>query len=242
VVEFGRTEEGLYSISLPEGYKSEVIQENKKNKTGYSGVTTVAENRKNYSTAQFERAKKARKLYHILGAPSTSNYKKILRGNMIKDCPVVEKDVDIAEAIFGADISTIKGKTARRTPRPIIQDLISVPPELVRKHSSIELCIDVMYVNRIGFLTSIGYPIYYRKTVHVTNGKNETLYNGLDKILRIYNAGGYRVNIVNCDNGFRKMMDDVKDKLDCTMNYTNAQDHEPHAERNNRTIKNQIRV
>jgi hypothetical protein len=121
---------------------------------------------------------------------------------MIKDCPVLEKDVEIAEAIFRADISTIKGNTARRTPRPIIQDLISIPPELVRKHSSIELCIDVMYVNRIGFLTSIGYPIYYRKTVHVTNGKNETLYNGLDKILRIYNSGGYRVNIINCDISF----------------------------------------
>ena len=48
--------------------------------------------------------------------------------------------------------------------------------------------------------------------------------------------------MINCDNGFRAMMDDVKDDLNCTMNYTNAQDHEPHAERNNRTIKNQIIV
>ena len=38
------------------------------------------------------------------------------------------------------------------------------------------------------------------------------------------------------------MMDTVKDELNCVMNYTNAQDHEPHTERNNRTIKNQIRV
>ena len=34
----------------------------------------------------------------------------------------------------------------------------------------------------------------------------------------------------------------VKDKLNCTMNYTNTQDHEPRAEINNRTIKNQIWV
>jgi hypothetical protein len=44
----------LYSISLPEGYKIEVQAEDTKNKTGYSHVTTVAENRKNYTTAQFE--------------------------------------------------------------------------------------------------------------------------------------------------------------------------------------------
>ena len=97
----------------------------------------------------------ARKLYHILGAPSTSNHKIILQGNMIIDCPVVEKDVDVAEAVFGPDISTIKVKTPRRTPRAILQDLMTVPPELVRQHSSIELCIDVMYINCIGFLTSI---------------------------------------------------------------------------------------
>ena len=145
-------------------------------------------------------------------------------------------------AIFGPDISTLKGKTSRKTPRAILEDLIKVPPELVRKHSSIELCIDTMYINRISFLTSIGYPLYYWKTVHISDGKSETLYENLDKILRIYNSGCYRVNIIHCNNGFRAMMDDVKDELNCVMNYTNAQDDEPHAEQNNRTIKNQIRV
>ena len=99
-----------------------------------------------------------------------------------------------------------------------------------------------MYVNKIEFLTSIGYPIYYRKTMHVKDGTAKTLYNNLDKIIRIYNSGGYRVNIINCDTGFRAMMDDVKDDLNCTMNYTNAHDHESYSERNNQTIKNQIRI
>ena len=74
------------------------------------------------------------------------------------------------------------------------------------------------------------------------DGKSETLFENVDKILRIYNGGGYRVNVIHCDNGFGAMMDDVKDELGCEMNYTNAQDHEPRAERNNRTIKNQIRI
>ena len=55
----------------------------------------------------------------------------ILHVNRIKDCPVVEKDVDLAEAIFSPDISTLKGETDRRTPREILQDLIAVPPERV---------------------------------------------------------------------------------------------------------------
>ena len=93
----------------------------------------------------------------------------------------MENDIDLAHDIFGKDVPTLKSKDAQRTPRPIIMDLIKVPPELVRKFSKINLCIDVIYVNRVGFMTSIGYPLYYRKTVHAENGKAETLYNCLDK-------------------------------------------------------------
>ena len=63
-------------------------------------VTTVAENRKGYTNREFEDAKRARKLYHILGAPSTENFKKILRQNLIKNCPVTVDHVNIAEKIL----------------------------------------------------------------------------------------------------------------------------------------------
>jgi hypothetical protein len=38
------------------------------------------------------------------------------------------------------------------------------------------------------------------------------------------------------------MMDEVKDDLNIEMNFTDAQDHVPEAERNNRTIKERIRA
>ena len=38
------------------------------------------------------------------------------------------------------------------------------------------------------------------------------------------------------------MMNKVSDDLDVVMNYTNASDHVPEAERNNRTIKERIRA
>ena len=121
------------------------------------------------------------------------NFKKILRNNQIKDCPVVEKDVDLAEAIFGPDVATLKKKTVRRTPGQIVTDTVSILSELVRKHSSIELCMDIIYVNKIGFLTTSGYPIYYRKTSHVKDGKKDTVYSALDQILRIWNSGSFHV-------------------------------------------------
>ena len=47
---------------------------------------------------------------------------------------------------------------------------------------------------------------------------------------------------IHCDGEYRSMMDKVKDDLDAEMNYANAQDHVPEAERNNRTIKERVRA
>ena len=47
---------------------------------------------------------------------------------------------------------------------------------------------------------------------------------------------------MQCDREYAAMMDAVSDELDVRMNYTNAQDHVPQAERNNRTIKERIRT
>ena len=54
--------------------------------------------------------------------------------------------------------------------------------------------------------------------------------------------GPWRTSTTGDEELFQAMLDEVKDKLDCKMNYTNAQDHEPQAERINRTFKNQVRV
>ena len=59
-------------------------------------LDTVAENRKNFTTSEYERAKRARTLYHNVGAPSIENFKGMLRSNWIQDCPVIEKDIDMA--------------------------------------------------------------------------------------------------------------------------------------------------
>ena len=93
-------------------------------------VTIIAKNRSNYTTQQFERAKEARKLYHNVGAPTVENFKYILKGNKIKNCPVTIEDVKIAEEIWGKDISYLKRKTTRSKPPLVKADLIEIPKEL----------------------------------------------------------------------------------------------------------------
>ena len=47
---------------------------------------------------------------------------------------------------------------------------------------------------------------------------------------------------IHCKGEFPGMMERVNDDLDVNMNFTNAQDHVPEAERNNQTIKERIRA
>jgi hypothetical protein len=76
----------------------------------------VTENCKGYALHQFEHAKEARKLYHIVGTPTMENFKALLQMNVIKNCPVTVEDINIAEKIFGPDVSSLKGKFTRRKP------------------------------------------------------------------------------------------------------------------------------
>ena len=71
---------------------------------------------------------------------------------------------------------------------------------------------------------------------------NNDIYKCLDKILRIYNKGGYKISNITCNNGFKKIFEKVDGKLDVSIEYTNLNNHKPHAEWNNRTIKNQVRM
>jgi hypothetical protein len=75
--------------------------------------------------------------------------------NVIQNCPVTVEDVNISKKIFGPDMSSIKGKSTRRKPKPVRSDLIEIPKELITKHHDIDLCMDAMDVNECGVLTAI---------------------------------------------------------------------------------------
>jgi len=72
---------------------------------------TVEGNREGYSDRQVARVNEARKLFHIVGIPGVENFKYAIRQNLIKDCPVTVKDVDLAARIYGEkDIAALRGK------------------------------------------------------------------------------------------------------------------------------------
>jgi hypothetical protein len=118
-------------------------------------INTVQENRVGCTQRQFEQAKKARELNHIVGTPTIETFKTLLKMNAIRNCPVTTEDVNIAEKIFGPDMSSLKGKSTRRKSTPVREDTVKIPEELIANNREIELCIDRMYVNECRFMTTI---------------------------------------------------------------------------------------
>ena len=169
------------------------------------------------------------------------NFKLLLRMNTIKNCPVTVEDVSIVEKIFGPDMSSLKGKSTRRKTKPVRKDNIEIPKELIMKHDDIELCMDTMYVNE-WMLTAIDRTIKYQSLVPIETRQHKEYFCALDEILQYYNNAGFVITEIHCEGEYCGMMNEVMDDLDVKMNFMNAQDHVPEAERNNWMIKERIQA
>ena len=83
------------------------------------------------------------------------DFKNILKSNLIQNCPVNIQDVMNCEVIYGPDVYTLKGKSTRSKPLPIVSNYVEKPKELKAKHKFVELCADVMYIQGITFLVTV---------------------------------------------------------------------------------------
>ncbi|CAJ1962548.1 unnamed protein product [Cylindrotheca closterium] len=72
--------------------------------------------------------------------------------------------------------------------------------------------------------------------------KTEPVFEALEKIFRRYNKAGFQVKAIKCDRAFIPLTDDMLDDMGVTIDLTAAGDHKPTAERNNRTLKERVRV
>ena len=149
IVRFKANGKGLYIYEPTNRYLSEV-KEKKKGETSH--LQTVRENQKGFTQREYDRALQARKLMHIVGAPTFENFKSMLQQNIIINCPITTQDITNEEKIFGKDVSSLKGKSTRPKPTTVIDDYVDIPRDIVENHSEVELCMDIMFINKLPFL------------------------------------------------------------------------------------------
>ena len=94
---------------------------------GFVFVMSKEGNRDGYTDRQYERAKRAWKLYINTGGGGFENFKHYLRQNLIKNNPVTTDDANIAEKVFVKEVGHLKGSTVRRNPDVVTNDKIKIP-------------------------------------------------------------------------------------------------------------------
>ena len=181
---------------------------NNETKSGITLINTVDNNKLKYTNNEYSRAQLARKLQHILGRPSTRDYKRIVSLNLLPHCPITTDDIVMADDIFGTDLGSLKGKTTRRQPHKIRPINVSLPADIYQHYRSVTICIDVMYVNQVPFLVSKSRKICFCTAEMIINRKAKTLLDAINNVRRIYITCGFHLTIALMDGEFVVLRDD----------------------------------
>ena len=118
-----------------------------------------------------------------------------------------------------------------------------IPSELVSINEKVILSIDGLSVNSLKLLTMISHYIMYQTGQYIKEARAEDYEKCMGKIYYVYRKSGFIITEIHYKNEFHKSMDGFAAKQDppIKMNYINAQEHVPRAERNNRSIQERVR-
>ncbi len=113
------------------------------------------QNYEGYTKLKVLQSKEARGMMGMIRNPSKRDFKNIIRGNLINNCPVIPEDVTNAHAIFGPDLANLRGETVQRMPAPVVSDYVLVPQEVVECNKIVTLAADMFFVDGIAFLLTV---------------------------------------------------------------------------------------
>ena len=154
-------------------------------------LNTVEENKSLYTKGQIQRADAARKLYRVIGHPSIRDYKNIIQTNQIKNCPITIEDINICEQIYGPDVATLKGKTVRTKPKPVVRDYVEIPRQLIQAHKGIILFADIMWIDGVPLLITLSKHVKFITIRYIHDRTKETLMEALDATFIKYNQADF---------------------------------------------------
>ena len=119
----------------------------------------------------------------------------------------------------------------------MVSDQVSIPPALVEKHENVVLCLDVLFVNKIPFLSTISKNIKYQTANYLRLHKIKSYHKAMDEVCGRYNNAGFQITHIECDQEFKPIMDPIKMAMGIHVNYASAYEHVPEIERSIRVLK-----
>ena len=127
-------------------------------------VQTLQENKEAFTKREIKDAEKERSAYNMVGRPSAADFEQMVRGNMLKNCPVSVTDIKNAHTIFGPDVGSLHCKTVRRKSETVMSNYVALTKQTKEKNKTVEVTVDMLFVKKIPFLISLGkYEVYHNQ-------------------------------------------------------------------------------
>ena len=203
---------------------------------GVTLVNTVANNCSSYTNHDYLRAVLARKLQKIIGQPRTRTFLTIVEKNLLPNCPITRKDILAAEAIFGCNVGSLKGKTVWQKATWVEGFSVDIPSSIMSRYRSIVLASDIMFVNKIPFFMSISQHIKFGTAKMLQNQKKKTILTAIKQIKSIYMRRGFVISTLLMDGQFESLRGNLAE-LQISLNTVSNNEHVPDIERHIQTTK-----
>ena len=208
--------------------------------TGEVLINTAADNKNKYTQSDYLRAVLARKIQRRVGHPSLRTFVEIVDKKKLKNCPVQREDVAAAEDMFGPDVSSLKGKTARTHSEQVRVQVLPIPVVIMERCRNVTLGVDIMKINKIPFLVTISRSMRFGTVELLANQRMPTALKALLKVCNLYQGRGFRVTVALMDGKFESLRGDLAGH-GALMNAASREEHVPDAERRIRTLKERTR-
>ena len=108
-----------------------------------------------YKQHQVELSEAERATEHMMAKPSTRDFKKMMRGKLVKTSPVIISEIYASENIFGTNLSYLKGKTSQRNPEQVSTGCMTSLKIVLELNKYLEQGANITFLNGTSFVVSV---------------------------------------------------------------------------------------
>ena len=206
-------------------------------------VTTVATNMAMFTKREIDQAAKARELLARMGFPSVSQAIAILNSGSNFD--VSARDFQIADAIWGKDIASQKGKTGKRSTQSAD---VSLDAKIVQQLQI--LSIDIMYIEKVAMLIGVSTPLGLTIATVMNSfdlGKPSraavVLTKAIKYFVEVLSSQNFKTSVIMCDGeGAMSNIIPELNSLGIEVDISGAGGHVSRVERRIRVVKERVRA
>ena len=228
---------GLYYYDTSTNGKSNI---SKDKVVQYSLLSTVRDNKRQFSAEEMRAADKARRLQHVLDWPISADMKMYMNNRWITNCPLTSLDYSRADSVYGKAVPIIKSREVRGKPaRHLVPARIPLPADLAAHHRTTAVHLDFIYVNGLPFFHTKSKPHDFLTIKRLPSRALTGVRAALTTVHQMYTSRGFIVSGFHGDNEFRPLEPHF---APVPFHITAANEHDGVIERSARTLKERARA